>query len=431
MTLAIEVRGLGKRYRVLRELSRGVSRPPARSLVEEISRAAGVAARRLRGLPGHAVAEEFWALRDAGFAVAPGEVIGVIGRNGSGKSTLLKMLSRVTEPTEGAARLRGRVASLLEVGTGFHPDLSVRQNIFLNGAILGMRRREIAARLDQIVEYAGVESFLGEPVKHLSSGLYMRLAFAVAAFLDAEILLVDEVLAVGDAAFQEKSLRTMRDAVSGGRTVLFVSHNMAAIGQLTERCIVLDGGRITFDGPTAEALRFYLRDRRQLPLGVREDTDRIKCVRRWRRDGGPIIREMGLAPGEPPEVSPGGRVRLEFLVESAQARQRLRLLYSLNGPSGEPLLTGISPAFACGPGRRVVELTIADLNVIPGDYDLTIGLGEGSWDETKLEYDAYIGFGHLRVSNLRPDGRSFGSWLPTWSRTFHTSASLRLDTQRD
>src|SRR4029079_6194253 len=186
--------------------------------------------------------EEFWALKDVSFEVRQGEVVGIIGRNGAGKSTLLKILSRITEPSSGRVLLRGRVASLLEVGTGFHPELTGRENIFLNGAVLGMSQREIRKKFDEIVAFAEVERFLDTPVKRYSSGMYVRLAFAVAAHLEPEILVIDEVLAVGDAKFQEKCLGKMKDVAVGGRTVLFVSHNMNAVMQLTQRAIVLSGG---------------------------------------------------------------------------------------------------------------------------------------------------------------------------------------------
>ena len=202
--------------------------------------------------------EEFWALKDVSFEVKQGEVLGIIGRNGAGKSTLLKILSRITEPTRGRVTLRGRVASLLEVGTGFHPELTGRENIFLNGAILGMSRVEIKRKFDEIVAFAEVEKFLDTPVKHFSSGMYVRLAFAVAAHLEPEILVVDEVLAVGDIDFQEKCLGKMR-AVSGeGRTVIFVSHNMAAIRTLCRAGLLLGEGQVLFQGSASEAITTYL-----------------------------------------------------------------------------------------------------------------------------------------------------------------------------
>ena len=200
----------------------------------------------------------FWALKDVSFEVRPGEVIGLIGRNGAGKSTLLKILSRITEPTSGWAEIRGRVGSLLEVGTGFHPELTGRENIYLNGTILGMRRHEITRHFDEIVAFAEVAEFVDTPVKFYSSGMYLRLAFGVAAHLNPEILLVDEVLAVGDATFQTKCLKKMGDVAQGGRTVLFVSHNMAAIERLCQRGIVITEGQITFNGPAKEGIARYL-----------------------------------------------------------------------------------------------------------------------------------------------------------------------------
>ena len=202
--------------------------------------------------------EEFWALKDVSFSIDSGDVVGIIGRNGAGKSTLLKLLSRITEPTSGSIRLRGRVASLLEVGTGFHPELTGRENIFLNGAILGMARAEIKRKFDEIVAFAEVEKFLDTPVKRYSSGMYVRLAFAVAAHLEPEILIVDEVLAVGDAQFQKKCLGKMQDVSKGGRTVLFVSHNMGAVTTLCRKAIWLNGGRIVRTGSAREVVDEYL-----------------------------------------------------------------------------------------------------------------------------------------------------------------------------
>lgn len=202
--------------------------------------------------------EEFWALRDVSFEVKQGEVLGIIGRNGAGKTTLLKILSRITDPTEGRVRIHGRVASLLEVGTGFHPELTGRENIFLNGAILGMSRAEIKKKFDEIVIFAESEKFLDTPVKRYSSGMYVRLAFAVAAHLEPEILVVDEVLAVGDAEFQKKCLDKMEDVSRGGRTVLFVSHNLAAVNALCDRAIVLKAGRNILDDTASTATEYYL-----------------------------------------------------------------------------------------------------------------------------------------------------------------------------
>ena len=252
MPKAITVEQLGKRYRINR------SWQEYRTLREGLARLATAPFRR-RGDDAPARSEEFWALRDVDFAIEPGEVVGIIGRNGAGKSTLLKVLSRIVPPSSGRVRLEGRIASLLEVGTGFHPELTGRENIYLNGSILGMRRAEIARQFDEIVAFSEVERFLETPVKRYSSGMYVRLAFAVAAHLQPEILLVDEVLAVGDASFQKKCLNKMQDVGTGGRTVLFVSHNMAAVTRLCPRSILLDGGRVIGDGPSHEVASIYLR----------------------------------------------------------------------------------------------------------------------------------------------------------------------------
>ena len=238
----ITVAGLGKRYRIRHQLG-------ARQYValrDVIAAKLAAPFKRRNGPPPGA--EDFWALKDVSFAVQPGEVIGIIGRNGAGKSTLLKILSRITEPTEGRVTLGGRVASLLEVGTGFHPELDGRENIYLNGAILGMSRAEIARKFDEIVDFAEVEQFLDTPVKRYSSGMYMRLAFAVAAHLESEILVIDEVLAVGDAEFQKKCLGKMGEVSRSGRTVLFVSHNLNAVETLCTKAISLDKGRVREHG---------------------------------------------------------------------------------------------------------------------------------------------------------------------------------------
>ena len=248
--MALRVEGLGKRYRL-------GEREPYLTLRDVISRVVTQPVTQSRKRR-NAADDDFWALRDVSFEVPAGEAIAYIGRNGAGKSTLLKILSRITEPTEGQAVVAGRVGALLEVGTGFHPELTGRENVLLNGAILGMRRQEIRAKFDEIVDFAGVDRFVDTPVKRYSSGMRARLAFAVAAFLETDILVVDEVLAVGDAEFQRKCMGKMGDAASGGRTVLFVSHNMTAVESLCRRAIWLENGRVLADGPTSEVVGRYL-----------------------------------------------------------------------------------------------------------------------------------------------------------------------------
>ncbi len=252
---AIRVRGLGKQFQI------GRLRRPYKTLRETLVDAVSFPRRmtqRFESQSQDSRPSMIWALKDVTFDVAPGEVIGIIGRNGAGKSTLLKILSRITEPTEGHAEIRGRVGSLLEVGTGFHNELTGRENVYLNGAILGMKRSETQSKFDEIVAFAEVEQFIDTPVKHYSSGMYLRLAFAVAAHLEPDILIVDEVLAVGDARFQNKCLNKMQNVGQQGRTVLFVSHNMPAITRLCERAILLDGGLLSQDGRAPEVVREYL-----------------------------------------------------------------------------------------------------------------------------------------------------------------------------
>jgi lipopolysaccharide transport system ATP-binding protein len=247
----IKVEGISKRYQI------GAQRKTAATLSDTMAEVMAAPLRRLRRNQSRRD-ETFWALKDVSFEVHPGEVVGIIGRNGAGKSTLLKLLSRITEPTEGRAQLYGRVGSLLEVGTGFHPELTGRENIYLNGAVLGMRRNEIGRKFDEIVAFAEIDRFLETPVKRYSSGMYMRLAFAVAAHLEPEILMVDEVLAVGDASFQKKCLGKMKDVAEGGRTVMFVSHNLGSIASLCSRVILLSDGRKCGEGPPTEIIGSYI-----------------------------------------------------------------------------------------------------------------------------------------------------------------------------
>jgi lipopolysaccharide transport system ATP-binding protein len=226
--------------------------------------------KELRLVPRRRPATSTWALRHVSFDVYPGEVLGVLGQNGAGKSTLLTILARITEPTEGRAEIRGRVASLLEVGTGFHPELSGRDNVFLNGVILGMPRREVARKFDEIVEFAELRDYIDMPIKRYSSGMVVRLGFAVAAHLDPDVLLLDEVLAVGDVPFQEKSLARVRELTSDGRAVLFVSHDPSSVERLCERAIVLDGGCIVHDGDVTTALDLYVRTHHPISVNASE-----------------------------------------------------------------------------------------------------------------------------------------------------------------
>jgi lipopolysaccharide transport system ATP-binding protein len=285
----ISAHGLSKRYRIWTH-----SRP--KSLSDRIELAVDRARHRARSRPVAPLREEIWALKDVSLEVERGEVLGVIGPNGAGKSTLLSILARITDPTEGQAEIRGRVSSLLEVGTGFHPELSGRDNVYLNGAILGMRRSETAAKFDEIVEFSGVRDFIDMPVKRYSTGMYVRLAFSVAAHLDPEILLLDEVFAVGDRAFQEKCIARISEMTRSGRTVLFVSHDVSSVARLCDRALVLNDGHLVFKGPVDDAIGQYLSSR-TLGGGATADEERegtgearITRVEVAAIDGGTAIR---------------------------------------------------------------------------------------------------------------------------------------------
>jgi lipopolysaccharide transport system ATP-binding protein len=303
---AIRVAGLGKEYQL------GTRERGHTTFREALSGALMAPFRRLRQLSGATEpAASFWALKDVSFDVEPGEVVGIIGRNGAGKSTLLKILSQITEPTTGEVTLNGRVASLLEVGTGFHQELTGRENIYLNGAILGMSRAEIKRKFDEIVAFAEVEKFLDTPVKRYSSGMYVRLAFAVAAHLEPEILIVDEVLAVGDADFQKKCLGKMDDVAKGGRTVLFVSHNMAIVNNICKTCAYLVGGELVYRGPTSSAVARYLNqtqgtdDANALPV---EDPD--LCVTEFSPRSGDGTPRASFSTTEPVQIAISYAVRV-------------------------------------------------------------------------------------------------------------------------
>ena len=361
----ISVENLGKQYR-LRHLTSGGYRTFREMIAEKF-------ARLLHPAPKLAD-EEFWALKDVSFSVQQGEVVGIIGRNGAGKSTLLKVLSRITQPTTGRVRIQGRVASLLEVGTGFHPELSGRENIFLNGAILGMGRDEIRAKFDEIVAFAEVEKFLDTPVKRYSSGMYLRLAFAVAAHLDPEILIVDEVLAVGDAAFQRKCLGRMAEVARGGRTVLFVSHNMSAISQFCPKCIWLNGGRVQAIGSTPSIIESYLLHWSEEQLGgeraFKEDPAKPGQVLRLR-----LLNHRGEVTDKFVCEHPI-QIEMTFLVRREE--QGMYCWADLTRTDGllvwmsDSHDTGNNPLDALRPGTYRIILTVPRYSIGHGDYVLTL-----------------------------------------------------------
>ena len=365
--LAIRAEGVGKRYTI------GAPRAPYGSLRESLTSTLTAPFRRRVQRHVSPESDTLWALRDVSFEVRPGEVVGVIGKNGAGKSTLLKILARITEPTTGQVSLSGRVGSLLEIGTGFHPELTGRENVFLNGAVLGMRRAEIQRKFDEIVAFAEVERFLDTPVKHYSTGMYLRLAFAVAAHLEPEILLVDEVLAVGDAAFQRKCLGKMGDVAKTGRTILFVSHNMGAVTSICERGLVLEAGRVVFSGHATEAVTVYLNQF----SGAAEP----RVAARRDRTGSGEVRLIGFGveneKGERLEaIRNGDTVRLVFEYETRDGRGARNVEFQIvvRTEAGDLLFQfgsrflGRRLAWIPGTGRLICE--IRRFPLVPGRYRL-------------------------------------------------------------
>ncbi len=361
----VEVTGLSKCYRL--------GAIGTTSLREEFARLRD----RFRGAP-HPKKEEFWALNDVSFSIQPGEVLGVIGRNGAGKSTLLKILSRITEPTRGSVRLRGRVASLLEVGTGFHPELTGRENVFLNGAILGMTRAEVRRKFDEIVAFAEVDQFIDTPVKRYSSGMYVRLAFAVAAHLEPEILIVDEVLAVGDSAFQQKCLERI-DVISRRehRTVLLVSHNLNAVLQLCTQAIYLADGRLVGAGEPAEIVRNYFGAKSQsadlIDLSVRPRSARERGKARLTG-----VRMASDSGGLAWQIPWGNPIALEFVIEVTERLQRLELGLGLFNLQGFEIATSLStwnqPIGPLEPGTYRIQARYPVLHLVTGTYRIGVGL---------------------------------------------------------
>jgi len=388
----IKVEKLSKRFRI------GRRREPYRTVRESITTALAAPVRGIGALlngnnrvNGRNADEWVWALRDVSFEVMPGEVLGIIGRNGAGKSTLLKLMSRITEPTGGRIELYGRVGSLLEVGTGFHPELTGRENTFLMGAILGMRRAEITRKFDDIVAFAEVEKFIDTPVKHYSSGMYMRLAFAVAAHLEPEILLVDEVLAVGDAAFQKKCLGKMGDVAKEGRTVLFVSHNMAAVESLCNLALMLDDGRVRLIADPTQVVTEYIKS------AVSSGGSRVNLSAHPGRIAGaqPLMRELVISDddGETAVVRMGGTFSIRVRLVSARP---IRPCFGMTVKTDRGFrIFHVSDRFsnqlrACEPVTSgVVTCEIVDLPLMPGRYVLDLWLEDfTSQEERDMIVDA-------------------------------------------
>ncbi len=380
--------------------------------------------RRLNTFSARADQEEqdiVWALRDVSFEVAEGEVLGIIGRNGAGKSTLLKILSRITEPTTGRATIRGRVSSLLEVGTGFHPELSGRENIYMNGTILGMTKREIDQKFDEIVDFSGVERFLDTPIKRYSSGMKVRLAFSVAAHLEPEILIIDEVLAVGDAEFQKKCLGKMQDVASQGRTVLFVSHNMPAVRSLTSRGVFLQSGQIAYEGGTSQAIDAYLNEAVIQANGANGNLD---YFRRSRRDDSATVGIERIwvsgyerASGLLPRIESGSSVTICCEISSSISLERACLSVGLLRNHEQRVSTFFSQDqqfdFSLTVGRQVVRLEVSDLPLAPGLYTVDVGINKNANAkafDVVLDYPLFeVGIDELATGELDWASRPWGA----------------------
>ena len=375
MTTVIQAEGLGKRYRRGAIVQRGMLR-------DTLTQAMRSPLRALRAAP----VETFWALKDVSLQVGEGEVLGLIGRNGAGKTTLLKILSRITRPTEGWAEIRGRVRSLLEVGTGFHPELTGRENTYLSGSILGMSKREIDRKFDEIVAFAEIEKFIETQVKHYSSGMYVRLAFAVAAHLEPEILLVDEVLAVGDINFQKKCLGKMGEVAKGGRTVVLVSHQLTQIRRLCERVAWVDGGSIRQLGATHEVVSAY--------ESAMSSSDR----RAPTQEGLPSrVHLLGWEIKGPSEqrhvVSALGPVTVEFMIELVEPVERGEYGVALFNSDRQLIWARAEQNLQLASGVRIFSYTFPSLPLRPGAYDWQVAL----WDEGEM-LDLWDCFPHLTIA---------------------------------
>jgi len=377
MSAAIRIEGLGKRYR----LARGGQRAGYQTLRESLVGAVTAPFRRRAG--GAAVAErteEFWALNDVSFDVQPGEVVGIIGRNGAGKSTLLKVLSRITKPTTGRVEINGRVGSLLEVGTGFHPELTGRENVYLNGSILGMSRAEIARKFDEIVAFAEVEKFLDTPVKRYSSGMYVRLAFAVAAHLEPEILIVDEVLAVGDAGFQQKCLNKMRECARNGRTVLLVSHQLNSVRDLCDHALWLAGGTVRMNSTVDRVLDKYLNEL-DIQTQVGEWVD-LTAAPRTGHGPARIVRAMyrGAGHGRPPESDGRLHVEVDVSVPEGCALPTMLVEFQVTDKLQTKLLSVTTfdrrQPLQLAAGITRISFVVDEVHLAPGRYPVNLILGD-------------------------------------------------------
>ncbi len=407
----ISIKNVGKRYNIthqrggyisLRDVIMNVLRAPFAYLKFKAKQAVGATTK-----------EEFWALTDVNFEIKKGEVIGIIGPNGSGKSTLLKILSQITPPTTGEITIRGKVGSLLEVGTGFHGELSGRENIFLNGAILGMSHKEISEKFDKIVEFAGTEQFLDTPVKYYSSGMYVRLAFSVAAHMEPDILIIDEVLAVGDAEFQKKCLGKM-DEISKkeGRTIIFVSHSLEAIKNLCQKCVVLKKGRVSYIGDVDESIKRYMENFETKSTGLAGSSNaKVAGVAQFSK----FIDVETLSEEDKPEniFEMGKPLKVKFEIELKEQVNTLELGFSMNNLMNNSVSTFVGKwdglTSKMSPGRHVIVCKIEKILCFPGSYSIFSWIRrEGEDNDHQIEYAAHITVAPPKDANT-PDFKNVNS----------------------
>jgi lipopolysaccharide transport system ATP-binding protein len=361
-----------------------------------------------------------WALDDVSFTIRHGEAVGIIGHNGAGKSTLLKLLSRITEPSTGKAIIHGRVASLLEVGTGFHPELTGRENIFMNGSVLGMQRSEIRRHFDEIIDFAGVEKFIDTPVKRYSSGMQMRLAFSVAAHLQPEILVVDEVLAVGDVQFQKKCMGKMDDVSRSGRTVLFVSHNMAAVRQLTTRCILMSKGKIAFDGDPGRAIELY---GEAMSTAFTQGADLDTWPHKLPESDRVVAFKALSFPKQQSVFEPDETIKFAASLYAREPAQSIRISGTIFHAEGYPIGSFFSPNtanFHAGE-KKTLEISLHNLNLAPGRYSFGLATGTGNETTGHRDFDIIHEVLPFEISSLTGEAGTLGAWVPNWG-------SLRIPT---
>jgi lipopolysaccharide transport system ATP-binding protein len=381
---------------------------------------AELALHRLRHPLTRQTAELFPALKDVSFEVHRGEVLGLIGRNGAGKSTLLKILTRITEPTTGRVDLWGQVGSLLEVGTGFHPELTGRENIYLNGAILGMSRREITRQFDDIVDFARIATFLDTPVKRFSSGMYVRLAFAIAAHLRSEILLLDEVLAVGDAEFQQRCLGKVSHLTQSGRTVILVSHSPAIIESVAQRTLLLHQGRVARLGPTSDVLAFY----RSLGQTVQAKPE-LATATRYSAELGTRVRLQSVSPLDDVDAASNGGVSVRVTARSEEHFGAAFISHSLNAVDGPKIGSGFSRSFIIDVGENIVDLWIPTSDLAPGQYSVSLAITLGD-NPVNISYlDVVLDAFQFALSPRRTSNGEVYRWDPSWGSIHFPRSTVR------